>query len=194
MAKIRSLCVYCGASARVAQVHRDAAAKLGRLLAEAKIRLVFGGGRVGLMGIIADAALQAGGEVVGIIPDHLVRLEVGHASATELIQVRTMHERKQSMADLSDGFAVLPGGLGTLDETFEIITWKQLRLHDKPIVLVDVAGYWKPLAGMVEHMIKEGFVQPAHRRLFGVVDKVEDVIPALEAMPAPAFSPDVKWA
>jgi len=194
MAKIRSLCVYCGASARVAQVHRDAAAELGRLLAKAGIRLVFGGGRVGLMGVIADATLQAGGEVVGIIPDHLVRLEVGHASATELVVVRTMHERKQKMADLSDGFAVLPGGLGTLDETFEIITWKQLRLHDKPIVLVDVAGYWKPLAGMVEHMIKEGFVQPAHRRLFGVVDKVEDVIPTLEAMPAPAFSPDVKWA
>ena len=98
------------------------------------------------------------------------------------------------MADLADGFAVLPGGLGTLDETFEIITWKQLRLHDKPIVLVDIANYWKPFAGMVEHMIKEGFVQPAHRRLFGVVDKVEDVIPALEAMPAPAFSPEVKWA
>ncbi len=194
MAKIRSLCVYCGASARVAQVHRDAAAELGRLLAKAGIRLVFGGGRVGLMGVIADATLQAGGEVVGVIPDHLVRLEVGHASATELIVVRTMHERKQKMADLSDGFAVLPGGLGTLDETFEIITWKQLRLHDKPIVLVDVAGYWKPLAGMVENMIKEGFVQPAHRRLFGYVDKVEDVIPALEAMPAPAFSPDVKWA
>lgn len=194
MAKIRSLCVYCGASARVAQVHRDAAAELGRLLAKAGIRLVFGGGRVGLMGVIADATLQAGGEVIGIIPDHLVRLEVGHANATELIVVRTMHERKQKMADLSDGFAVLPGGLGTLDETFEIITWKQLRLHDKPIVLVDIANYWKPLAGMVEHMIKEGFVQPAHRRLFGVVDKVEDVIPALEAMPAPAFSPDVKWA
>lgn len=194
MPKIHSLCVYCSASARVAQVHRDAAAKMGRLLAEAKIRLVFGGGRVGLMGILADAALAAGGEVVGIIPEHLMRLEVGHQSASELLVVGSMHERKQKMADLSDGFAVLPGGLGTLDETFEIVTWKQLRLHDKPIVLVDVAGYWKPLTGMVEHMIKEGFVQPAHRRLFGVVDKVEDVIPALEAMPAPAFSPDVKWA
>ncbi len=194
MPKIRSLCVYCSASARVAQVHRDAAAKMGRLLAEAKIRLVFGGGRVGLMGILADAALAAGGEVVGIIPEHLVRLEVGHQGASELLVVGSMHERKQKMADLSDGFAVLPGGLGTLDETFEIVTWKQLRLHDKPIVLVDVAGYWKPLIGMVEHMIKEGFVQPAHRRLFGVVDKVDDVIPALEAMPAPAFSPDVKWA
>lgn len=194
MPKIRSLCVYCGASARVAQVHRDAAAHLGRLLAEAKIRLVFGGGRVGLMGILADAALASGGEVVGIIPEHLMRLEVGHQSASELLVVGSMHERKQKMADLSDGFAVLPGGLGTLDETFEIVTWKQLRLHDKPIVLVDVAGYWKPLIGMVEHMIKEGFVQPAHRRLFGVVDKVEDVIPALEAMPAPAFGADVKWA
>lgn len=194
MPKIRSLCVYCSASARVAQVHRDAAASLGRLLAEAKIRLVFGGGRVGLMGILADAALTAGGEVVGIIPEHLVRLEVGHSGTTELLVVESMHERKQKMADLSDGFAVLPGGLGTLDETFEIVTWKQLRLHDKPIVLVDVADYWKPLVGMVEHMIKEGFVQPAHRRLFGVVDKVEDVIPALEAMPAPAFGADVKWA
>ena len=134
------------------------------------------------------------GEVVGIIPEHLVRLEVGHQGTSELLVVGSMHERKQKMADLSDGFAVLPGGLGTMDETFEIVTWKQLRLHDKPIVLVDVAGYWKPLIGMVEHMIKEGFVQPAHRRLFGVVDKVEDVIPTLEAMPAPAFSPDVKWA
>ncbi|MSP49344.1 MAG: TIGR00730 family Rossman fold protein [Alphaproteobacteria bacterium] len=194
MPKIRSLCVYCGASVRVAQVHRDAALSLGRLLGEAKIRLIFGGGRVGLMGVMADAALQAGGEVVGVIPDHLVRLEVGHGGASELIQVRTMHERKQRMADLADGFAVLPGGLGTLDETFEIVTWKQLRLHDKPIVLVDVAGYWQPLVGLIEHMIEDGFVQPAHRRLFGVVDKVEDVIPALEAMPSPAFGPEVKWA
>jgi hypothetical protein len=194
MARIRSLCVYCGASARVAEAHRRAAAALGRLLAEAGVRIVFGGGRVGLMGVLADAALEAGGEVVGVIPRHLIRLEVGHARTTELIEVDTMHERKQRMADLADGFAVLPGGLGTLDETFEIVTWKQLRLHDKPVVLVDVEGYWQPLVRMIEHMIAEGFVQPAHRRLFGVVERVEDVLPTLEAMPAPAFGPETKWA
>jgi uncharacterized protein (TIGR00730 family) len=192
--KIRSLCVYCGASSRVGPVHREAAAKMGQLLAEAGIRLVFGGGRVGLMGIMADAAIAAGGEIIGVIPEHLDRLEVGHRGTTELLVVGTMHERKQKMADLADGFAILPGGLGTLDEAFEILTWKQLRLHDKPIVLVDVAGYWKPLAALIDHMIKEGFVQPAHRRLIGVVPRVEDVIPALEAMPTPAFGADVKWA
>jgi uncharacterized protein (TIGR00730 family) len=194
MPKIRSLCVYCGASSRVGPVHREAAAKMGRLLAEAGIRLVFGGGRVGLMGVMADAAIAAGGEIIGIIPEHLERLEVGHRGSTELVVVGSMHERKQKMADLADGFAILPGGLGTLDEAFEILTWKQLRLHDKPIVLVDVAGYWKPLVALIDHMIKEGFVQPAHRRLIGVVARVEDVIPALEAMPAPAFGADVKWA
>jgi uncharacterized protein (TIGR00730 family) len=194
MAKIRSLCVYCGASSRVGPVHREAAAKMGTLLAEAGIRLVFGGGRVGLMGVMADAAIAAGGEIIGIIPEHLDRLEVGHRGTTELLVVGSMHERKQKMADLADGFAILPGGLGTLDEAFEILTWKQLRLHDKPIVLVDVAGYWKPLAALIDHMIKEGFVQPAHRRLIAVVPRVEDVIPALEAMPAPAFGADVKWA
>jgi len=192
--KIRSLCVYCGASSRVGPVHREAAAKMGRLMAEAGIRLVFGGGRVGLMGIMADAAIAAGGEVIGVIPEHLDRLEVGHRGTTDLLVVGSMHERKQKMADLADGFAFLPGGLGTLDEAFEILTWKQLRLHDKPIVLVDVAGYWKPLVGLIDHMIKEGFVQPAHRRLIGVVPRVEDVIPTLEAMPTPAFGADVKWA
>ena len=192
--KIRSLCVYCGASSRVGPVHREAAAKLGQLLAEAGIRLVFGGGRVGLMGIMADAAISPRREIVGVIPEHLDRLEVGHRGTTELLVVGSMHERKQKMADLADGFAILPGGLGTLDEAFEILTWKQLRLHDKPIVLVDVAGYWKPLVALIDHMIKEGFVQPAHRRLIGVVPRVEDVIPALEAMPTPAFGADVKWA
>jgi uncharacterized protein (TIGR00730 family) len=194
MAKIRSLCVYCGASSRVAAVHREAASGLGRLLAAAGIRLVFGGGRVGLMGVIADAALEAGGQVTGIIPEHLDRLEVGHRGAGELIVVGSMHERKQKMFELADGFAVLPGGLGTLDEAFEMVTWKQLRLHDKPIVLIDIADYWKPLIVLIDHMIKEGFTQPAHRGLFGTVTRIEDVIPALEAMPAPAFSADVKWA
>ncbi|MBM3600861.1 MAG: TIGR00730 family Rossman fold protein [Alphaproteobacteria bacterium] len=193
MTKVSSLCVYCGASSRVSQVHRDAASELGRQLAKRGIRLVFGGGRVGLMGLVADAAIAAGGATVGIIPTHLHDLEVGHSGVDELIVVGSMHERKQRMFELSDAFAVLPGGLGTLDETFEVITWKQLRLHDKPVVLIDVEGYWQPLLALIENGISAGYVRPDHRHLYSVVSRVEDLFAALAAAPVPTTGADSKW-
>jgi hypothetical protein len=193
MTAIRSVCVYCGSSQDVPEQHRRAARRLGQILAEASVTLVYGGGRVGLMGIIADAALGAGGQVIGIIPQHLVDAEAGHGGVTELYIVDNMHERKRKMFDLSDGFAVLPGGIGTLDETFEMMSWRQLRLHDKPIVLVNEGGYWAPLLDLIEEMVTVGYAKPAHLRLLTVVDRVEEVLGALQRAPEPAISPAVKW-
>lgn len=190
MAQIRSLCVYCGASDRGRESHRDAAIRFGAILANAGVRLIFGGGRVGLMGMMADSALQAGGEVVGIIPRFLDQVEVGHTACTRLIVTANMHERKEKMAELSDGFVILPGGLGTLDETFEILTWKQLQLHDKPIVVADVDGFWGPLVGLIDNLVAENYAHAENRALFSVVDTVEDVLPTLEAMPDPVMEVD----
>ena len=178
-----SICVYCGSSASVAAQYRHAASELGRLLAERGIKVVYGGGRVGLMGLVADAALAAGGEVVGIIPRHIEEMEVAHQTLTELLVVETMHERKRMMVDRAQGFVVLPGGLGTLDETFEILTWKQLSLHHHPVVILNVDGYWDPLLELIRHAAAKGFVRPEHAKLFRAVAKVEDVLPALMAEP-----------
>jgi hypothetical protein len=155
------------------------------LIAQAGLKLVYGGGRVGLMGVVADAALAAGGNVVGIIPEHLNSVEIGHQHVTELRIVPNMHERKHLMFEMSDAFVILPGGIGTLDEAFEIITWRQLHLHDKPVILVDSAGYWRPFLDLIDHIIAQGFASAAIRRLFQVVGGVEDVMPALAAAPAP---------
>lgn len=193
MEEINSLCVYCGSSSRISDTYKRAAHELGVTLAQRGVQLVYGGGRVGLMGIIADAALGAGGRVVGIIPEHIQALEVEHTALTELHVVDSMHTRKRMMVDRADAFVVLPGGLGTLDETFEVLTWRQLRLHDKPVVIVDLDGYWQPLIDMLDHMIESGFVQPAHRRLFSVVNRVEDVFDALRRLPEPAMAPETKF-
>ncbi|WP_029010194.1 TIGR00730 family Rossman fold protein [Azospirillum halopraeferens] len=184
-----SVCVYCGSSSRVADSYKEAAHALGAGLAERGIRVVYGGGRVGLMGILADAALAAGGQVVGIIPEHIQSLEVEHIGLTELHVVDSMHTRKRMMVDRSDAFLVLPGGLGTLDETFEVLTWRQLRLHDKPIVVVNVDGYWDPLVTLVDRMTDAGFCRPENRGLFTVVDSVADVWDALARQPEPAVPP-----
>ena len=149
------------------------------MLAEADIRLVYGGGAVGLMGEVAQAVLDQGGRVTGIIPHFLDQAEVGKSNVTELIRTDNMHDRKARMAEMSDGFVVLPGGLGTLDETFEILTWKQLQLHDKPIVLLNIEGYWDHFVHLVEHQVREGFVQERYLKFFRVVDNVEEVIPTL---------------
>jgi uncharacterized protein (TIGR00730 family) len=178
-----SVCVYCGSSSRVADVYKDAAHALGEGLARRGIQLVYGGGRVGLMGIVADAAMAAGGRVVGIIPEHIQTEEVEHTGLTELHVVDSMHTRKRMMAERSDAFVVLPGGFGTLDEAFEILTWKQLRLHDKPVIIADVDGYWRPLLGLVDHMIAQGFARDAHREFFMVVDQLDGVFEALEQAP-----------
>ncbi len=188
--EVRSICVFCGSSGRVAERWRDAASRLGRLMGEKGITLVYGGGRVGLMGLCADAALSAGGRVVGVIPRILHEVEVAHQSLTELHVTETMHERKKLMFDRSDAFVVLPGGIGTLDETFEIVTWRQLRLHDKPIVVVDDGGYWRPFSAMIDHIIATGFATERTRQLFQVVDGVEAALAALAHAPPPAVPDD----
>jgi uncharacterized protein (TIGR00730 family) len=183
-----SLCVYCGSGLGVDSRHLEAARDLGRLLAARRIRLIYGGARIGLMGTLADAALGAGGEVVGIIPGHLDKTELGHRGATELIVVDSMHRRKYMMFELSDAFAILPGGLGTLDETFEMLTWRKLGLHDKPILLVDIAGYWQSLLRLVDHVIAQGFAAPTDRDLYKIVSTVEELVAAVETAPRPKLA------
>jgi uncharacterized protein (TIGR00730 family) len=159
------ICVFCGSSSGRGDAYRQAAATLGRLMAERGIGLVYGGASVGTMGVVADAAVDAGGEVVGVIPQALVDREVAHQGLTDLRVVRDMHERKATMADLSDGFIALPGGAGTMEELFEVWTWAQLGLHAKPIGLLDVAGFYDPLGAMLDHMVTEGFLSAANRDL-----------------------------
>ena len=184
MGKIGGVCVFCGSKTGTDPAFARAAARLGVLLAEAGIRRVYGGGRIGLMGVLAQAALRAGGRVSGVIPDFLMKLEVANTGITDLVVVDSMHERKRRMFELADGFVVLPGGLGTLDETFEIVTWKQLRQHSKPIVLVNLNGYWSPFADLVRAIVAGGFAHVAVGDLFSLVERPEDVIGALRAAPA----------
>jgi len=179
MPGINSVCVYCGSSFGADPRYRETAQELGQALAANGIDLVFGGGRVGLMGTIADAVLAGGGRVTGIIPESLRRTEVPHTGLTELIIVPTMHDRKRLMAERADAFAVLPGGIGTLDEMFEIVTWRQLRLHDKPIFVVDGGGYWAPLRALLDHLAVQGFVQPLVPRLLEIVAGVPELIAAI---------------
>jgi uncharacterized protein (TIGR00730 family) len=180
-----SLCVYCASGTGIDSRHAEAARELGRAMASNRIRLIYGGARIGLMGALADAVLSGGGDVVGIIPRHLDRVEVGHRGASELIVVDSMHQRKQKMFEMSDAFAVLPGGFGTLDETFEIITWRKLQLHDKPILLVDIAGFWRPLLGLIDHIIGQGFAHPGDRDLYRVVSAIPALLDALKSAPRP---------
>jgi len=193
MASIKSVCVYCGSSNRVDPKFLDAATELGRLMGEAGLRLIYGGGRVGLMGRVADGVLAAGGSVLGIIPRHLHDREVAHPGVSELMVVDTMHERKQLMAEQADAFVVLPGGYGTLDEMFEIITWRQLGLHDKPLVLVDLFGYWAPLAQLLDTIIETGFAQPECRQLYRTVTSIPEILPALAEVPPPRIVVETKW-
>jgi hypothetical protein len=185
MSKIRRLCVYCGSSGAVDRQYREAATALGACLAAAGIGLVYGGGRVGLMGLLADAALAGGGEVIGIIPSRLRDAELAHPGATELVVVESMHERKRLMAEKADAFAILPGGIGTLDEMFEILSWKQLGLHDKPILLVDIGGYWGPLRALLDDIVTKGFARPETRALLRVVPTVAALMATLEIAPEP---------
>jgi uncharacterized protein (TIGR00730 family) len=184
MAKIRSLCVLCGSREGTAPAYRNAAKDLGACIAQRGIRLIYGGGAIGLMGVLADSVITRGGIVVGVIPDFLMKWEVGHLSLSDLVVTRSMHDRKTRMFEMADGFVVLPGGLGTLDETFEIITWKQLRLHDKPIVVLDVGGYWAALTMLIDQIVASGFASPAVTGLFSIVETPDDVFKTLEAAPA----------
>lgn len=177
--QIRSVCVYCGSAIGTDQRYRAAAAELGRNLAAAGIAMVFGGGHIGLMGVAADAALAGGGRVIGVIPAALRDRELAHGRVGELVVVGTMHDRKRVMAERSDAFAVLPGGIGTLDEFFEILTWRQLALHDKPVFLVDVAGYWQPLRTLLDHIVAHNFAASLVPRLVEIVPDVPALMAAL---------------
>lgn len=181
MAIVKSLCVYCGASLGNSPNYFRLAQDLGRHMAEKGVRLVYGGGRIGLMGALADSVMAAGGRAIGIIPEHLQSAEVGHNGLSELKVVGSMHARKKLMFDLSDAFAVLPGGFGTLDETFEIVTWRQLGLHDKPIVLVDQDNYWGPFLELIDHIVSEGFARPMARQHFSVVNNISRLFDFLES-------------
>jgi len=162
---IRRVCVFCGSNSGNRPVYRDAARSLGALLVRQKIGLVYGGGRVGLMGAIADAVVEAGGEAIGVIPRALVEKEIGHRGLTELRIVPSMHERKAEMMSLADAFVALPGGYGTLEEFCEVVTWLQLGLHRKPCGLLNVDGYYDPLLALFQHAQSEGFVHPVHASL-----------------------------
>jgi uncharacterized protein (TIGR00730 family) len=163
--RLSAVAVYCGSNRGADPAYAAAAAALGRLLAERGIRLVYGGGHVGLMGVLADAVLDSGGHALGVITRALDAREVGHRGLTSLIVVETMHERKAAMADVADAFIMLPGGYGTLDEFFEVVTWTQLGIHAKPCGLLDVAAYYTPLRAQLDAAVRDGFVIPAHREL-----------------------------
>ena len=180
MAAIASLCVFCGSQTGRNPAHAEAARSLGTALAQRGITLVYGAGGIGLMAVVADAVLAGGGEVVGVIPEHLARLEVAHEGLTETVVTEDMFRRKQIMIDRSDGFIVLPGGYGTLDEFFEVLTWKQLGLHDKPVIVLDTEGFWTPLLALVDHVSADGFAPPAAPGLATVVRSTEELFRVLE--------------
>ncbi len=177
--QIERLCVYCGSSAGTDPRYRAAATELGAGLAARGIELVYGGGRNGLMGCVADAALAGGGRVTGIIPEHLQHRELAHPALSELVVVADMHQRKRVMAERADAFAVLPGGVGTLDETIEILSWRQLGLHQKPLFIIDIAGYWSPLAALFEHIVTSRFAAPLVPDLVSFVTDVEGLFAVL---------------
>ncbi len=173
---LRSICVFCGASTGHDPRYAAAAAGVGERLARSGIQLVYGGGRLGLMGTVADAALAAGGRVIGVIPRGLVDRELAHPGVTELRIVDTLHERKAVMAELSDGFIALPGGLGTLEELAEVLSWAQLDLHAKPVGLLDVGSYFARLEAFLDHAVAEGFIAERHRRLLLVDDDLDRLL------------------
>jgi uncharacterized protein (TIGR00730 family) len=183
---MKRLCVFCGSSAGSNPSYAEAARTFGRTLVRRGLGLVYGGGSVGLMGELADAMLAAGGDVVGVIPRALQLREVGHDGLTTLHVVGSMHERKARMAELADGFVALPGGMGTLEEFAEILTWAQLGLHRKPCGLLDVEGYWRPLVAFLDHAVAEGFVRPEHRRIVLVAERPDALLDAFEAYQPPA--------
>jgi hypothetical protein len=187
---ISRVLVFCGSSPGARPEYAQEADALGRLLAERGLGLVYGGARVGLMGAVADGALAAGGEVIGVIPRNLVEHEIAHTGLTDLREVATMHERKALMAELSDAVIALPGGTGTLDELFELFTWSQLGLHRMPIGLLDVAGYWQPLLALLDHMVAERLLRAEHRQTL-LVDRDAGVL--LDALRSYRHAAPYKW-
>lgn len=179
----KSICVFCGSKPGEDPAHMALARELGNAIGARGMTLVYGGGRIGLMGAVAEAASGSGADVVGVIPDFLMKLEVGNTANGSLEITDSMHSRKRRMFEISDAFVALPGGLGTIDETMEIITWKQLRLHDKPIIVLSPKGYWSPLQQIVASVVDAGFAHEAVKELFTVVETVEEVFDAIAAAP-----------
>ena len=191
MTTINNICVFCGSSIGTRTEYGEAAHNLGIELAHHKIGLVYGGGSTGLMGLIADSVLQHGGTVIGVIPEALVQREVKHSRLTEVYIVGSMHDRKAMMAHKSDAFVALPGGFGTMEELFEVITWAQLGIHHKPILLLNVEGYFDPLLNFIHHALEEGFIREISPALLRSTDDIQQVIPMLQETPDQDFRP--KW-
>jgi uncharacterized protein (TIGR00730 family) len=181
MKNIGSLCVFCGSRFGNDPLYEQTARELGAVLADKGIRLIYGGGGMGLMGVVANAVMENGGEVIGVIPKFLDEMEVGKLDITKLIITNNMHERKSKMFELSDGFISLPGGLGTLDETFEILTWKQLKVHSKPVIILDVAGYWSELSALISALIFKGFANQNIMGMYHVVSNTAEVFTSLSS-------------
>ena len=182
---MKRVCVYCGSSTGNQPIYREMAETMGGLLARRGIGLVYGGGNVGLMGVIADAALAGGGEVIGVIPRSLADREIAHDGVTDLRVVESMHTRKALMADLSDAFIAMPGGVGTFEEFFEAVTWTQLGLHRKPCGLLNVGGFYSPLAAFIDQAVTEGFIKPIHRAAIVVDDNPERLLNSLATIKLP---------
>jgi len=187
---IKKVCVFCGSSMGNRPVYRETATQLGNQLAALGITLVYGGGRVGLMGVLADSVLRAGGEAIGVMPRALAEKEIAHATLTHLHVVETMHERKALMADLADAFVLLPGGFGSWEEFCEVVTWLQLGMHRKPCGILNVAGYYDALLALTAHAFGEGFLASAHKEMVIVQDSVEQLLPELNTAPLPSIA---KW-
>ena len=190
MLELKRICVFCGSSTGFDPVHREAATGFGRSLAAEGLELVYGAGSVGLMGALADAVLQAGGHVIGVIPRFLATRELLHEGLADVRLTQTMHERKALMSELSDAFVALPGGLGTFEELFEVLTWAQLGLHQKPIGLLNIAGYFDPLVAMIDRAIDDGFCREQHRLLFVVDDQPDRLLHRLREHQPPVVK---KW-
>lgn len=185
---MKNICVFCGSSEGSSQGYLEAASALGRSIAGRGCGIVYGGASIGLMGAVADACLEAGGEVIGAIPRALVDLEIAHGALTTQHLVDSMHERKALMAEQSDGFIALPGGLGTLDELFEIWTWAQLGEHQKPVALLNVSGFFDPLLAYLDHVVAEGFIKPGHRKMLIVAETADAVLDAMASYTPPSVS------
>ena len=187
---VRSVCVFCGASIGANPAYREAAIALGQAIARRGLTLVYGGGAVGLMGTVADAAMAAGGEVIGIIPESLMNAEIGHKGLSRLEVVDGMHARKARMAELSHAFIALPGGLGTLEELFKVWTWGQLGYHAKPLGLLDVNGFYEKLGGFLDHIVEEGFVRQQHRAMLLLGQQPDELLDGMDSFVAPVAP---KW-
>jgi uncharacterized protein (TIGR00730 family) len=187
---MKRICVFCGSRSGVSPAYEEGARQLGRVLVEANVTLVYGGGRVGLMGVLADTVLDSGGEAIGVIPKALVRREVAHAGLSDLRVVGSMHERKAMMSELSEGFVALPGGIGTLEEVFEVLSWAQLGVHGKPCGLLNVEGYYDPLLAFLDRVVAQGFLGEEHRSMVIVQAEPEALLEAFARYRAPEV---VEW-